>query len=83
MNIIGMAYRVLFVSKSKDRTFTGMKLHFVVKFPFLKNIKVFLEGHRVRGVRDGSVEKTVIGKEAEFSARRKVIMDIINVDEEK
>ena len=60
-----------------------MKFHFVVKFPFLKNVKVFLEGRRVRGVRDGSIQKAVISEEADFSTRRKVIVDIVDVDEEK
>ena len=52
--------------ETHDCTLPGVKFHFVVRFPALQGIKIFLEGLRVGDVCDFTVQKTVVGKEADF-----------------
>ena len=65
------------------RAFVGVKFHFVDRFPFLNSVYVFLELESVRFISNGTIEKAVVSKVADFGARRKTFMDVVNVDEKE
>ena len=52
----------------EERAFVGVKLHFVGRFPLLKCVYVFLESGCVRVISNGTIEKAVVSKEADFGA---------------
>ena len=83
MDVVRMVNWVLSVRNPKDRTFVGVKLHFVFGFPLLEGVEVFLKSQSVGWISNGSIEEAVVSKEADFSARREILVYVIYVDEEE
>ena len=69
--------------ETHDCTLPGVKFHFVVRFPALQGIKIFLEGLRVRDVCDFTIQKAVVSKKADFVAGEEIFVHVVYVDEEK
>ena len=54
-----------------------------MRFPALQGIKIFLEGLWVGDVCDFTIQKAVVGKEADFGAGGEIFVYVVYVDEEK
>ena len=66
-----------------DCTLRGVKFHFVVRFPALQGIKIFLEGLRVGDVCDFTIQKVVVSKKADFGEGEEIFVYVVYVDDEK
>ena len=71
------------ISDLDDLAFVRVEFHFVVCFPCLECVQVFLEDGLVFFGADLSVEEAVVCKESNEGAGREVGADVVDVDEEE